>query len=105
MPPIEERTPVTGAEGKIRLLRQLRDAMRVRDHSARTEEAYVWWIRAVVTQSGLRHPADVGVREIVAFLSSLVVERKVSASTQNQATSALLFLYRSVLGVPMAWPD
>ena len=91
--------------GKPRLLRQVRDAIRVRHYSPRTEEAYVWWIRAFVKHCGLRHPADLGGREIAAFLSHLAVERGVSASTQNQATSALLFLYRSVLGTPMAWPE
>lgn len=88
-----------------RLLSQVRTAIRVRHYSHRTEVAYIGWIRAFVRHQGLRHPADLGDREISAFLSHLAEERKVSASTQSQAVAALLFLYRYVLGMPMAWPE
>lgn len=90
--------------GKPRLLWRVREAIRVRHYSPRTEEAYVYWVRAFVKHCGMRHPNDVGDREFAAFLTHLAVDRKVSASTQNQAASALLFLYRAVLGTPMAWP-
>ncbi|MEP7348211.1 MAG: integron integrase, partial [Gemmatimonadaceae bacterium] len=105
MPTIDEKTSFDGLRGKRRLLQQVREAIRVRHYSPRTEEAYVWWIRVFVKHAGLRHPSELGGREIAAFLAHLAVERKVSASTQNQAASALLFLYRSVLGTPMAWPE
>ena len=91
---MNEETTRAGAKGKPRLLGRVREAIRVRHYSPRTEEAYVWWIRAFVKHCGLRHPAELGGREIAAFLSHLAVERKVSASTQNRAASALLFLYR-----------
>jgi integron integrase len=74
-------------------------AIRARHYSHRTEEAYVAWIRRFILHHGKRHPATLGAQEIVAFLSHLAVRRRVSASTQNQALSALLFLYRHVLDV------
>jgi integron integrase len=81
-----------------RLLDRLRAAVRARHYSLRTEEAYVAWVRRYVVFHGKRHPDELGEAEINAFLSDLAVTRKVSASTQNQALSALLFLYRDVLG-------
>ncbi len=81
-----------------RLLDRLRAAVRARHYSRRTEEAYVAWVRRYVVFHGKRHPDELGEAEINAFLSDLAVTRKVSASTQNQALSALLFLYRDVLG-------
>ena len=81
-----------------RLLDRLRAAVRARHYSLRTEEAYVAWVRKYVVFHGRRHPDELGEAEINAFLSDLAVTRKVSASTQNQALSALLFLYRDVLG-------
>jgi len=81
-----------------RLLDRLRAAVRARHYSLRTEEAYVGWVRRYVLFHGKRHPDELGEAEINAFLTDLAVTRKVSASTQNQALSALLFLYRDVLG-------
>ena len=81
-----------------RLLDRLRAAVRARHYSLRTEEAYVAWVRRYVVFHGKRHPDELGEAEINAFLTDLAVRRKVSASTQNQALSALLFLYRDVLG-------
>jgi hypothetical protein len=75
---------------KPRLLDRVREAVRTRHYSRRTEKAYV---------HGKRHPAEMGAPEVTAFLTSLAVQGKVAASTQNQALSALLFLYREVLGV------
>ena len=81
-----------------RLLRQVRQAARVHHYSPRTEEAYVAWVRRYVRYHGLRHPAELGAREVRAFLTALAERRKLSASSQTQALSALLFLYREVLG-------
>lgn len=88
-----------------RLLDQVRRALRVRHRSPRTEEAYVHWVRRYILFHGKRHPRDLGRSEISEFLSNLAVERKVSASTQTQALSALLFLYRHVLRQPFEWLD
>lgn len=86
-----------------RLIPQIRQAMRRMHYSPRTEEAYIGWIRRFVHFSGTRHPASLGVNEVRAFVSSLAVEGNVSASTQNQALAALLFLYREVLREPIGW--
>ncbi|MBX3027171.1 integron integrase [bacterium] len=83
----------------------MRDAVRVRHYSYRTEQAYVAWIRRFILFHGTRHPAEMGEGEIRRFLTALAVERQVSASTQNQALAALLFLYREVLGRDPGWID
>jgi hypothetical protein len=75
-----------------RLLDRVRDTIRARHYSRRTEKAYVGWIRRYIFFHGKRHPAEMGAPEITAFLSSLAVQGNVAASTQNQALSALLFL-------------
>ena len=75
----------------------MRIAARNRHYSLRTEQSYVAWVRRFILFHGKRHPKDMGVPEIVAFLSDLAVRRRVGANTQNQALSALLFLYRHVL--------
>lgn len=80
-----------------RLLDRVRDAIRARHFSPRTEEAYVRWMRRSILFHGKRHPQEMGAPEIVVFLSHLASQGKVSASTQNQALSALLFVYRGVL--------
>jgi integron integrase len=85
------------------LLQRLRDAIRTRHYSPRTEEAYVWWVRRFVRFCGRRHPRELGERDVTRFLSSLAVDRGVSASTQNQALSALVFLYGEVLQLPVTW--
>ena len=82
------------------LLTQMRSALRSRHYSVRTEKAYCLWAKRYIRYHGLRHPAELGEPEINAFLTHLAVERQVSASTQNQALAALLFLYRHVLGRP-----
>ncbi len=88
-----------------RLLQQLRDRIRVKHYSIRTEEAYVDWSRRFIRFHGLRHPRDMGAREVEAFLTHLAVEGRVSSSTQGQARSALMFLYKEVLGCEMPWLD
>ena len=80
-----------------KLLDQVRDAIRRKHYSIRTEQAYVNWIRRYIFFHSVRHPAEMGAPEIEAFLTHLAVEEKVAASTRNQALSALLFLYREVL--------
>ena len=80
------------------LLDQVRTALRARHYSRRTEEAYCLWARRYVRFHGLRHPAEIAEPEINAFLTHLAVTEHVSAATQTQALSALLFLYRHVLG-------
>jgi integron integrase len=90
-----------GSRGGPRLLARVRRALRVRHYSRRTEEAYVGWVRRYVQFCGLRHPAGLGERDVERFLTSLAVERGVSGSTQNQALSALVFLYDAVLGRPL----
>ncbi|MCA9504456.1 MAG: integron integrase [Spirochaetaceae bacterium] len=88
-----------------RLLDRVRVALRLRHRSLRTERAYIGWIRRFIHHHGLRHPDEMGAPEIVDFLSHLAVEGRVSASTQNQALSALVFLYREVLGRELAGLD
>jgi integron integrase len=87
------------------LLDHVRNALRVRHRSARTEEAYVHWIKRFIRFHAIRHPRELGKVAVSAFLSDLAVSRRVSASTQTQALRALLFLYRHVLGTPLPWLD
>ena len=93
--------PVPAAQH--RLLDSLRERLRYMHYSLRTEEAYVYWVRGFVRWSGLRHPRELGSAEVQAYLVMLANERRVAASTHRQALSALLFLYREVLGVDMPW--
>jgi integron integrase len=80
-------------------------AVRARHYSPRTEKAYVMWVRRFVLFHAKRHPSAMGGAEVTAFLSHLASSRRVSASTQNQALSALLFLYRQVLGQELEWME
>jgi integron integrase len=79
--------------------------MRTRHYSPRTEDAYVAWIRRYIFFHKKRHPGEMGAAEVTSFLTALAVEARVAASTQNQALSALLFLYRDVLGIDLPWLD
>ena len=88
-----------------RLLDRVRLKVRARHYSRRTEDTYVAWIRRYVLFHDKRHPTEMGAPEITRFLSWLAVERNVAASTQNQALSALLFLYREVLDIDVPWLD
>jgi integron integrase len=81
-----------------RLLTQVRQAIRLHQYSRRTEEAYLGWVRRYVRFSGMRHPAELGAEDVRRFLTALADRGGVSASTQTQALSGLLFLYRQVLG-------
>jgi len=88
-----------------RLLDRVRAEIRLRHYSLRTEQSYVDWARRFILFHRKRHPSEMGPTEIKDFLSHLAVDRQVSASTQNQAKSALLFLYREVLKVELPWLD
>lgn len=102
--------PGTPPLQSIRLLDQVRERIRYLHYSLKTEKAYLHWVRFFIrwnaTQpGGMRHPRDMGKTEIEAFLSMMANERRVSASTHNQALSALLFLYREVLDIEVPWLD
>ncbi len=86
-----------------RLLDQVRFRIRRKNYSIRTEQAYVAWIRRFILFYNKSHPANLGANEIESFLTHLAVDRNVAASTQNQAMSALLFLYREVLKMDLPW--
>ena len=88
-----------------KLLDQVRDVLRSRHYSIRTEQAYVDWIRRYILFHDKRHPRTLGAPELESFLTALAVERRVAASTQNQALAALLFLYRDVLNMELPWLD
>jgi len=87
----------------IRLLDRVRECVRVRHYSYRTEQQYVGWIRRFILFHGKRHPREMGAREVEAYLTSLAVHGGVAAATQNQALAALLFLYRHVLKQELPW--
>ncbi|MDD5461810.1 MAG: integron integrase [Methylococcales bacterium] len=96
-------TPSATPPKAPKLLDQVRDKIRLKHYSLRTEQAYTDWIKRFVLFNHKRHPADMGVAEVEAFLTHLAVEGQVAASTQNQAKAALLFLYREVLGIELPW--
>ena len=81
------------------LLDELKAAIRIRHYSRRTEEAYAGWVRRYILFNGKRHPREIGAPELQSFLTHLAIQKHVSASTQNQALAAILFLYREVLKV------
>ena len=86
-----------------RLLDLVRDRIQTLHYSIRTEQSYFGWIKRFILYNNKRHPKDMGRLEIEAFLTYLAVSRKVSASTQNQALNAVLFLYRQVLHIDLPW--
>jgi len=88
-----------------RLLDLVRERIRFKHYSLRTEETYTHWIKRFIYFHAKRHPRELGAAEVTAFLNHLVRTRDVAAATQNQALSALLFLYREVLAEPLAWLD
>ncbi|MCH2340930.1 integron integrase [Pseudomonas sp. NPDC047963] len=90
-------------DGKPRLLDQVRDQIRLKHYSIRTERVYCEWIKRYVRFHNYRHPIEMGAAEVEVFLSDLAVRRDVSASTQNQALAALLFLYKQVLKQDLPW--
>src|SRR6185369_7489132 len=102
-PPESGRASAPPAGSPPRLLDRVRSALRARHYSFRTEKAYVGWIRRFIFFHGKRHPDELADAEIATFLSSLASDARVSASTQNQALAALLFLYQAVLGRKVEW--
>ncbi|MFZ5697336.1 MAG: integron integrase [Pseudomonadota bacterium] len=92
-------------EASPKLLDRAREQIRLRHYSIRTEKAYLGWMRRFIRFHQFRHPRDLGPNEVEAFLSNLAVEDDVASATQAQALSALLFLYRVVMGVDMPWLD
>src|SRR6266498_3944115 len=98
---VRELSPTTPRPPK--LLDRVREANRLRHGSRSTEKSYVGWIRRYILFHGKRHPAEMGAPEVTRFLSSLAIQGHVAASTQNQALSALLFLYRHVLHQDLPW--
>ena len=88
-----------------RLLDQVRDRLRVKHYSMRTEATYLQWIRRFILFHNKKHPREMGGPQVEAFLSHLATDARVAASTQNQALSALLFLYREVLQIDLPWMD
>ena len=97
--PLRAGAALQPAVPRPRLLDQVRDAIRTRHYSYRTEEAYVGWIKRFILFHGKRHPAEMGKPEIEQLLTARAVKRKVAASTQNQALAAILFLYKGVLAL------
>ena len=100
---MSEATPQTIPPPK--LLDQARDRLRVKHYSIRTETQYLHWIKRFILFHGKRHSREMGAVEVEAFLTHLAVEGRVAAATQNQALSALLFLYREVLNIDLPWLD
>ena len=88
-----------------KLLDQVREKLRVKHYAIRTEQSYVDWIKRYIYFHDKTHPKDLGAQDVEAFLTHLAVAGKVSASTQNQAKSAILFLYREVLEIQLPWLD
>jgi integron integrase len=103
--PMPDVVGATPAGQKPKLLDQVREAIRVRHYSLRTEKAYVQWVKRFILFHNKRHPQYMGETEIGQFLSSLATDARVSASTQNQALNALLFLYREVIAQPVEYID
>src|SRR5262245_56239318 len=95
------RAAISSREAIMKLLEQVRQVLRVKHYSYRTEQCYVRWIEQYIrfhrNAAGWQHPDTLGADDVERFLTSLAVDRRVSASTQNQALGALLFLYRDVL--------
>ena len=98
-------TGVAAGTRKPTLFAEVRRRMRLKHYSLATERIYVQWIRRFIVANGKRHPRELGGEEVERFLSRLATEGDVAASTQNQALSALLFLYREVLRIDLPWME
>src|SRR5438128_4995813 len=103
MPNMSNSLPVSSAPHKTKLLDQVRDVVRRKHYSLRTEQAYTDWIRRFILYHGKRHPRGMAESEVSDFLTHLARDGKVASSTQNQALSALLFLYKEVLKQEIGW--
>ena len=89
----------------MKLMDRVQNKIRFKQYSIRTEQSYMEWIRRFILFHNKRHPQDMGAPEVESFLTYLAVKRKVAASTQNLALSAILFLYREVMEVDLPWLD
>ena len=96
----QPQEPTSPPKGK-KLLDLYREKIRLKQYSYRTEKTYLQWVREYILHHNKRHPKEMGIDEINQFITHLVVQRKASASTQNQAISAIMFLYRNVLEIPL----
>ena len=96
---------VSSSQPAGRLLDQVRERLRLKHYALRTERSYVDWIKRYILFHDKRHPREMGAPQVEAFLTHLAVNRDLSASTQNQALAAVLFLYKEVLGVELPWMD
>jgi integron integrase len=106
LPAADAAVPDAGTPDRPgKLLADVQARMRRLGMSRRTEEAYLGWIRRFVIANGKRHPRELGARQVEAFLTRLAMEGKVAPSTQNQALSGLLFMYREVLGIELPWME
>src|SRR5438132_165948 len=103
MPNMSNSLPVPSAPHKTKLLDQVRDVVRRKHYSLRTEQAYTDWIRRFILYHGKRHPREMAEAEVTEFLTYLAREGRVAASTENQALIALLFLYKEVLNQEIGW--
>ena len=90
-------------EARPKLLDTVRDKIRAKHYSYRTEQQYIAWIRRFILFNDKRHPAGMSGADVERFLTHLAVERHVSSSTQNQALASILFLYRHVLEIDLPW--
>jgi integron integrase len=103
-----QNTPISKEQNSAkppRLLDEVRNRLRLKHYSIRTEQAYLYWIRRYILENGKVHPRELGGLAVEGFLSKLATRDQVSASTQNQALSAVLFLYREVLGISLPWME
>ena len=98
-----EKPGSMGENPPVPLLDRVRDRIRLKHYSLRTEQAYCDWIKRFINFHGKRHPSEMAAAEVEAFLTALAVRGRVAASTQNQAKSALLFLHGEVLGTALPW--
>lgn len=102
------KAPISGGtepSRSPRLLQDVRNRLRLKHYSLRTEQVYLYWIRRYIRECGMKHPRELDGVAVEAFLTRLAVRDRVAASTQNQALSALLYLYREVLGIDLPWME
>ena len=102
---MQSESEIGAAPKPPKLLERVRDAIRRKHYSLRTEDTYVHWIKRYIYFHGKRHPLGMGEAEATAFLNHLSRDRNVAAATQNQALAAILFLYREALEQPLGWLD
>ena len=105
MPDMPPTLPTSASPNKSKLLDQVRNAIRLKHYSIRTEQSYTDWIRRFILFHAKRHPLEMAEAEVTEFLTHLARDGNVAASTQNQALSALLFLYKEVLKQEIGWLD